>query len=174
MTSPHERRVRTGFHNLVPRTPDEFAERWRSSKQRQALIHELQIYEESHPSKERMAQYQKSRRAEQAKSLRPGSPYTISYFQQLSLTLWRAYRRLLADPGFTIASLLFNLIMALLLGSMFYNLRPDSSSFYYRGGVMFFSLLFNAFASQLEVCDTQPFSCMYGLGYIFVLRLNRS
>lgn len=164
MTSPHERHVRTGFHNLLPRTPDEFAERWRSCKQRQALVHELQVCEESHPSKERMAQYQKSWRAEQAKNLRPDSPYTISDFQQLSPTLWRAYRRLLADPGFTIASLLFNLIMALLLGSMFYNLRPDPSSFYYRGRLMFFSLLFNAFASQLEVCDPKPFSYMCTLG----------
>jgi ABC-type multidrug transport system permease subunit len=58
---------------------------------------------------------------------------------------------LLADQGFTIASLLFNLIMALILGSMFYNLKEDTTSFYYRGGIIFFSLMLNAFASQLEV-----------------------
>ena len=151
ITSPNERRVRPGFEKLVPRTPDEFGERWRTSKLRRELVVELAAYEQKHPPQERLAEYQHSRRAEQAKGQRSKSPYTISYSQQVALTFWRAYRRLLADPGFTIASLLFNVIMALILGSMFYNLKQDSSSFYYRGGLIFFSLLFNAFASQLEV-----------------------
>jgi ATP-binding cassette, subfamily G (WHITE), member 2, PDR len=151
MTSPSERRVKAGFEHLVPRTPDEFATRWRECKQRQNLLRELDEYEAKHPSADRMVEYKESRSAEQAKGQRFNSPYTISYAQQVMLTLWRAYRRLLADPAFTIAQLLFNVIMAIMLGSMFYNLRPDSSSFYYRGGLIFFSLIFNAFASQLEV-----------------------
>ncbi|PGH02399.1 hypothetical protein GX51_04707 [Blastomyces parvus] len=151
MTSPSERRPKPGFENRVPRSPDEFAAKWRESQARQNVMHELATYEEKHPSAERLEEYNKSRRAEQAKSQRLKSPYTISYMQQVGLTLWRAYRRLLADPGFTIASLLFNLIIALLLGSMYYNLKPDTSSLYYRGGVVFFAILFNAFASQLEV-----------------------
>ncbi|KAJ9420068.1 ATP-binding cassette transporter CGR1 [Fusarium oxysporum] len=99
----------------------------------------------------RLEEYKSSRRAEQFKNQRSKSPYTISYLAQVKLTLWRGWRRLLADPGFTIASLIFNLIMALVLGTMFFNLKDDSSSFYYRGGLIFFALLFNAFASQLEV-----------------------
>ncbi|KAK4184983.1 ZEB2-regulated ABC transporter 1 [Podospora australis] len=151
MTSARERVIKPGCENLVPRTPDEFAVRWRESTQRQEVLQELDNYEVKHPSGQRLAEYQSSRKAEQARTQRSGSPYTISYAQQVSLAFWRAWRRLLADPGFTIASLLFNLIMALILGSMFYNLKPDSSSFYYRGGIIFFSLMFNAFASQLEV-----------------------
>ena len=163
VTSPHERRVKPGFEHKVPRKPAEFAERWRASPIRQALQQELAAYEKTHPPQERLSDYQNSRRSEQAKSQRQRSPYTISYAQQVALTSWRAYRRVLADPDFTIASLLFNLIMALILGSMFYNLKPDSSSFYYRGGLIFFSLLFNAFASQLEVKH------LSAGGYAFVL-----
>lgn len=151
MTSAIERRARPGFEQRVPRTPDEFAERWQASEKRQELLKELAEYEQKHPTEERLPEYVLSRRAEQAKSQRSKSPYTISYLQQVSLTLWRGYRRLKADPGFTIASLLFNVIMALILGSMFYDLRNDTSTFYYRGGLIFFSLLFNAFSSQLEV-----------------------
>lgn len=151
MTSPQERRVKAGFENSAPRTPDEFAERWQASAQHKDLLRELDEYEQKHPSHERLPEYKESRRAEQFKSQRSKSPFTIAYSRQVSLTLWRGYRRLLADPGFTIASLLFNVIMALVLGSMFYNLKGDSSSFYPRGGLIFFSLLFNAFASQLEV-----------------------
>ncbi|KAJ0423527.1 ABC-2 type transporter-domain-containing protein [Aspergillus carlsbadensis] len=151
MTSPGERRARSGYENKVPRSPDEFAARWQESQARQSLLKELNAYENKHPSAERLKEYNTSRRAEQAKSQRASSPYVISYLQQVRLTVWRGYRRLLADPGFTIASLLFNLIIALLLGSMYYDLKPDTSSLYYRGGIVFYALLFNAFASQLEV-----------------------
>ncbi|KAG7142602.1 ABC multidrug transporter C like protein [Verticillium longisporum] len=151
MTSASERRARPGYENQVPRTPDEFAQRWKASRHRQSLLQEIDGYERLHPTEERVAEYEASRRAEQACSQRPSSPYTISYRQQVQLTLWRGWRRLLADPYFTIAQLFFNLIMALILGSMFYNLKEDTSSFYYRGGIIFFALLLNAFASQLEV-----------------------
>ncbi|KAL3448042.1 ABC-2 type transporter-domain-containing protein, partial [Aspergillus insuetus] len=151
MTSPGERRPRLGYEHKVPRSPDEFAARWQESQTRQSLLKELNTYEDKHPSAERLQEHNISRRAEQAKTQRSSSPYVISYLQQVRLTLWRGYRRLLADPGFTVASLLFNLIIALLLGSMYYDLKADTSSLYYRGGIVFYALLFNAFASQLEV-----------------------
>ncbi|KAM0323344.1 hypothetical protein ACHAQA_008937 [Verticillium albo-atrum] len=151
MTSASERRALPGYESQVPRTPDEFAQRWKASRHHQALLREIDAYEGQHPTEERLAHYNTSRRAEQARSQRRNSPYTISYLQQIQLTLWRGWRRLLADPYFTIAQLMFNLIMALILGSLFYNLKEDTSSFYYRGGIIFFALLLNAFASQLEV-----------------------
>lgn len=151
MTSPQERLIRPGFENSAPRSPEEFAARWKQSEQRKQLQRELDEYEGKHPREQRMTEFKESRRAEQFKSQRSRSPYTISYSRQLSLTMWRAWRRLLADPGFTLASLGFNLSMALILGSGFYKLKDDSSTFYFRGGLIFFSLLFNAFASQLEV-----------------------
>lgn len=154
MTSPTERHPKPGYENKVPRSPDEFAARWKESKARSQLMEELAEYETKHPSEERLQEFSKSRRAEQAKLQRKQSPYTISYFQQVRLALWRGYRRLRADPGFTIASLLFNIIIALLLGSMFYDLKNDGSSLNYRGALIFFTLLFNAFASQLEVSYT--------------------
>ncbi|KAM0276296.1 hypothetical protein ACHAQH_006885 [Verticillium albo-atrum] len=151
MTSASERRARPGHEDRVPRTPDEFVQRWKASSHRQILLQEIDAYERMHPAEERLAEYKTSRRAEQAKSQRHSSPYTISYQQQVQLTLWRGWRRLLADPYFTIAQLMFNLIMALILGSLFFKLKDDTSSFYYRGGIIFFALLLNAFASQLEV-----------------------
>lgn len=151
MTSPGERVVRPGFENKVPKTPEEFAKRWQNSKERRTLLSEILEYEEKHPRDQRYLEYKQSRLADQHKYTRSGSTYLISYAAQVKLNIWRAYRRLVADPSFTIASLLYNLVMALMLGSMFFNMKADSSTFYYRGGIIFFSLLFNAFASQLEV-----------------------
>ncbi|KAK8033988.1 ABC transporter [Apiospora rasikravindrae] len=135
----------------IYQAPQSAYERWQESRQRKDLLAELADYELKHPADERLAEFKKSRHAEQAKSQPTQSPYNISYAAQVSLNLWRGWRRLLADPAYTIASLVFQIIMALMLGSMFFRLKEDTSTFYYRGGIIFFSLLFNAFASQLEV-----------------------
>ena len=156
MTSPAQRRIRPGFESLVPRTADDFANIWKRSQQRNALLAELNSYELKHATDQRLVEFQESRRAEQAKSQPARSPYNISFAAQVNLNLWRGWRRLLADPAYTIASLVFQIIMALMLGSMFLHLKEDTSTFYYRGGIIFFSLLFNAFSSQLEVGCSEP------------------
>lgn len=151
MTSPQERRVRPGCEKTVPRTPEEFARRWKESEERDTLVAAIDRYEEEHPSQERFDQFTESRKAERSSALRLQSPYTISYLEQVRLCLSRGVKRLVADPAFPIFGLSFNLIMGLVLGSAFYNLPNSTDSFYHRGGVMFFTLLFNAFASELEV-----------------------
>ena len=41
--------------------------------------------------------------------------------------------------------------MGLILASVFFNLRKSTDTFYFRGGALFFSVLFNAFSSLLEI-----------------------
>ncbi|RYP42698.1 hypothetical protein DL767_000067 [Monosporascus sp. MG133] len=151
MTSPEERRIKPGFDALSPRTADEFAQRWKQSHQRAVLLQDLEKYEQRNPSAQRLDEFSRSRGGERGSLRRLESPYTLSYWEQIRVVVWRSFQRLKGDPAYTIAQLLFNLTMSLILGSMFFKLKPDTSSFYYRGGLMFFSLLFNAFSSQLEV-----------------------
>jgi ATP-binding cassette subfamily G (WHITE) protein 2 (PDR) len=42
-------------------------------------------------------------------------------------------------------------VMALIIGSVFYNLSDDTASLYSRGALLFFSVLLAAFQSALEV-----------------------
>lgn len=68
LTSPSERRARAGFEARVPRTPDEFAARWRDSEDRARLLAEIAAFGEEFPvGKEPLEKFVKSRRAEQAK-----------------------------------------------------------------------------------------------------------
>jgi hypothetical protein len=53
----------------------------------------------------------------------PKSPYTLSYGQQIKLCLKRGFWRLKADPSLTFFQLFGNSAMALILGSVFYNMR---------------------------------------------------
>ncbi|KAF7553146.1 hypothetical protein G7Z17_g3859 [Cylindrodendrum hubeiense] len=151
MTAPHERRLKPGFESAAPYTPEEFAARWKASAECAALNGELDRYDDEHPSEVRLDEFSQSRRAELKTSQRLKSPFTLSYREQVQLCLWRGWKRLLADPVFTIAQLVFNIAMGLILGSGFYDLPFNTDSFYHRGAVVFFGLLFNAFASELEV-----------------------
>lgn len=50
-----------------------------------------------------------------------------------------------------VSGTVFNSIMALVVGSVFYDLPNDTSSLYSRGALIFFAILLAAFASALEV-----------------------
>ncbi|KAF2198452.1 putative multidrug resistance ABC transporter [Delitschia confertaspora ATCC 74209] len=152
MTSALERVVRPGFENKVPRTPDEFAQRWKDSAERQQLLRDIEEYDRKYPiGGEQFEKFKESRRAQQAKHQRAQSPYTLSYAQQVNLCLWRGFQRLKGDPSLTFTQLFANSIMALIIGSVFYNLQPNTNSFYQRGALLFFAILMNAFGSALEI-----------------------
>jgi hypothetical protein len=152
MTAPNERIVQEGFKGKVPRTPDEFATAWKNSAEYKALQVEIEEYKVAHPINGPDAEaFRASKQAQQAKRQRIKSPYTLSYMQQIQLCLWRGWLRLKGDPGVTVGSLIGNFVMALIIGSVFYNLDNNSSSFFQRGALLFFAVLMNAFASALEV-----------------------
>lgn len=68
MTSAQERVVREGFENRVPRTPDEFAERWKNSADRKQLLVDIDDYNRRYPiGGEHFEHFKASRRAQQAK-----------------------------------------------------------------------------------------------------------
>lgn len=152
LTSPSERLVREGYDDLVPRTPDEFAARWRDSMDRKQLLSEIQAYNDEFPlHSDKYDEFTHSRAVEKAKGTRAASPYTLSYWMQIRLCLWRGFVRLKGDMSMTLTSIIGNFIMALIVSSVFYNLDDGTGSFFSRGALLFFAILLNAFASALEI-----------------------
>lgn len=152
MTSHLERVVQPGYEDRVPRTPDEFAARWKASPQRAQLMQHIKSYNAKFAlDGEYLDKFKQSRRAQQAKAQRVSSPYTLSYVQQVKLCLWRGYQRLKADPSVTISSLFGNTILSLVIASIFYNLKADTSTFFQRGALLFFAVLMNALGCGLEM-----------------------
>lgn len=49
LTSPSERRVRPGYEDKVPRTPTEFAQRWRNSPECARLTQEIEAFDQEYP-----------------------------------------------------------------------------------------------------------------------------
>ena len=76
----------------------------------------------------------------------------MSVMEQINLCMVRGFQRLKGDASLTRSQLIGNFIMALVIGSVFYQLEDTTSSFYSRGALLFFAVLLNAFSSALEVC----------------------
>lgn len=152
MTSPSERRIKPGCENKTPRTSDDFARCWKESAERQTLLRNIEEYKQANPLKgSGHEQFANSRNLEKSRKQRTKSPYTLSYWGQIRLCMWRELQRLKGDPSVPITMIIVNFFEALIIASIFYNLPGNTSSFFMRGGVLFMMVLLNAFGSMLEI-----------------------
>lgn len=154
LTSPSERIAKPGWEDKVPRTSDEFAQYWRNSPQFAELIEDIDNFNAAFPENgDNMTEFQLSRSAQKSKRLRAKSPYTIAYSKQIQILTPRAWNRLIKNPSLSLTMLLGNLLIGLLMGSIFYNMEFNTDSFFSRGACLFFAILFNALSSVLEVMN---------------------
>ncbi|KAF2018873.1 ABC multidrug transporter [Aaosphaeria arxii CBS 175.79] len=152
MTSPSERVVKPGFENLAPRTSDDFARHWNESPERKELLRQLEDYDRENPlNGEGQDKFAESRRLEKSKIQREKSPFTLSYWGQVKLCMWREVQRLRNDPSVTLTMLFVNFVEALIIASIFFNLPDNTSSFFKRGAVLFMMVLLNGFGSMMEI-----------------------
>ncbi|KAK9244771.1 ABC-2 type transporter-domain-containing protein [Lipomyces tetrasporus] len=152
LTNPSERLVQPGFEDKVPRTPDEFAQRWKESDVRAQLMQEIEGFDKKYPfNGPSLKAFTLSRRANQADHISVKSPYTISVPMQIKLCVMRGFQRLNGDLTLFFTTIISNVIMALVVSSVFFNLQMTTDSFFSRGALLFFSILLNAFSSALEI-----------------------
>lgn len=152
LTSPSERVVRDGFEDKVPQTPAEFEARWIGSLEYANLKLAIKSYHRRYPiGGQSVAIFRQSREAEQARLTRSKSPYTISYFNQIALCTRRGFQRLKGDMELPLTTIIGNTILAFIFASIFYNLQPNSDTFFSRGVIIFFSVLFNTLTATIEI-----------------------
>ncbi|KAI5909459.1 Multidrug resistance protein CDR1 [Candida parapsilosis] len=159
LTNPAERQARPGFEDKVPRTAEEFEARWKNSPEYAALVAEIDDYFAKCEQSNTREQYHESHVARQSNHLRPSSPYTVSFFMQVRYIMYRNWLRTKGDPSITLFSIFGQLVMGLILSSVFYNMKQNTGSFYFRGASLFFAVLYNAFSSILEILslfDARP------------------
>jgi ATP-binding cassette subfamily G (WHITE) protein 2 (PDR) len=75
---------------------------------------------------------------------------------QIQLCISRGFQRLRGDMSLFFTGLLGQSAMALIIGSVFYNLSDETASLYSRGALLFFAILMAAFQSALEASQWTP------------------
>ncbi|KAI5799834.1 putative ABC multidrug transporter [Geopyxis carbonaria] len=152
VTDPAGREVREGWESRAPRTPEEFSKTWRESSYYRLLQAEMGAYEEKYGGGEiGLKRFEDLHRSNQAERTRQKSPYTLSVPMQISATMKRAYQRIWGDKAYLGSTAFASVVMSLITGSIFANLPADTGSFFSKGGVMFFAVLFNALGTMSEV-----------------------
>ena len=155
VTSPAERRLNPEYIRKripIPQTPKDMNEYWLRSPEYKELMEQIdsRLSEDMERSKENIKE---AHLAKQSKRSRPSSSYTVNYGLQVKYVLSRNFTRIKMNPGVDLFMIFGNVIMGLLLSSMFYKILKfhTTMTFYFQGAAMFFAILFNAFSSLLEV-----------------------
>lgn len=152
VTNPEERRPREGYESKVPRTAEEFERYWQQSEAFRVMQAEIEEVEESNPPEgQAIDNLRAAHRQAQAKRVPSKSPYTISLMMQIKLCTKRAYQRMWNDKASTISTILSQIVMALIIGSIFFNTPQTTDSFFSKGAVLFFAVLLNALMSITEI-----------------------
>ena len=120
ITDPSARVVREGCENQVPRTAQEFEDRWRAS----ADYHNLRLAIEEHldtvdsMQSQELNRFKSVRSAERAPATRVYSPYTLNLGMQFTTTFKRAVQRIQGEYAYFTAITATMLIIPLIMGSM--------------------------------------------------------
>jgi len=151
VTNPSERLAKAGYESRVPRTPDEFEHIWRNSEAHKKLEKELQQHESDAANSGFQERFKQSHKAQQSKRIRVASPYIVNVPMQLKICLKRAFQRLRNDKPSTLTVVLGQVVMALVVGSVFFGAPEDTNSFFARGSTIFFATLLNALIAVTEI-----------------------
>jgi len=152
ITNPEQRETKPGFERLVPRTAKEFEGRWRESQHYSALQAEMNQYRDGRSAVGDAAvrDFQQSRAAIKGKWMLPRAPQTVTLLTQTKLCTRRAYQQLRNDPASTAMALAGEVILALVVGSMFYDTPVTTAAFFAQGSVLFFSVLLNVLMAMTD------------------------
>ncbi|KAF3939272.1 hypothetical protein ABW19_dt0207177 [Dactylella cylindrospora] len=151
VTNPSERQAREGYENRVPRTPEEFEQYWAQSSDRKMLVQEMEDWEQNHSGEQTYGVLREAKARAQADHVRPESPYTLSIPMQVRLCTKRAYQRMWMDITSTATHVIANIVLALIIGSIFYGTPLSTASFFSKTGLLFFAILLNALSSITEI-----------------------
>ncbi|KAH0589276.1 hypothetical protein H2248_005039 [Termitomyces sp. 'cryptogamus'] len=151
VTDPNARIVRPGITSL-PRTAGEFAQYFKKSSFGIANRNEINDYTSQFVGKRNIAlAYKESAQAEHAKYTRPASPYITSIPMQIQAVMLRQVQILRGNRFVVGLNAFLHVFQALIVGSAFINTPDDTSTFFSRGSVLFFAILFAAFMTMAEI-----------------------
>ncbi|KAL4738230.1 ABC-2 type transporter-domain-containing protein [Aspergillus similis] len=154
ITNPLERKARAGMEDIVPKTPEDFESYWRQSPEYKTLLSEMAEFETQHPAgndEQASAGLRARKENSQSRNSRAASPYILSIPMQIKLNTKRAYQRIWNDMSSTMSTVIGQVVIALITGSVFYNSPNTTAGFQSKGGTLFYAVLLNALTAMSEI-----------------------
>ncbi|KAJ1767965.1 ATP-binding cassette transporter snq2 [Coemansia sp. RSA 1813] len=155
ITQLHERRVRPGWEERAPKTAEEFEQLWiQSPEYEQTMQDAKELYEQiqtdNRPSELRTF-IDRTKMGTSRLHFRKKSPYTTTFLFQFYLLIIREWEIFLGNKTQIVFKVIYNISFAIIVGTLFIRLPHNTDSFFTRGGVLFFALLFNSLTSMAEI-----------------------
>ncbi|KAJ1797698.1 ATP-binding cassette transporter snq2 [Coemansia sp. RSA 2399] len=156
VTQLHERRVRPGWEDRVPKNAAEFEAAWHASAEHKALKQEVAVFSQQLEQDGRGGEIrnfidQTKMGAGGHNALRKRSPYTTTFFYQATRLFKREWEIFCGGWAELAFKFVYNAAFAIIVGTLFLKLPQTSAGAFTRGGVLFFALLFNSLTAQSEI-----------------------
>ncbi|KAK6211316.1 abc-2 type transporter [Colletotrichum tabaci] len=152
VTDKHERHIRKGWEDRIPRTPEAFDAAYRNSDAYQRNLRDVQDFESQ------LAQQMEQRQQHESKKTETKN-YEIPFHKQVMYCTQRQFMVMAGDRGSLFGKWGGLVFQGLIVGSLFYNLPNTAAGAFPRGGTLFFLLLFNALlalAEQTSAFESKP------------------
>ncbi|KAJ2641664.1 ATP-binding cassette transporter snq2, partial [Coemansia sp. RSA 1694] len=155
LTRLNERQVVPGWEERAPKTAEEFEQLWRQSSAFDRVTADVAAFESQITQDGRGDELRefvnRTKMGTEHEQMRRKSPYTTTFFFQLSRLMTREWEIFLGNPQQIVFRIIYNIAFAIIVGTLFIRLPANTSSFFTRGGVLFFALLFNSLTSLSEI-----------------------
>lgn len=153
VTDPNKRRVKPGWEGKVPLTPLELETAFRNSSHWTALQEELTAYDEEVRSGRDARDFRDAVKQDKSRRSGKGSPYVVSLPRQIWYLIKRDFQLRMQDKV-AMGSRFFNtLVLALLIGSLFFGINRTSQGTFKVGGTLFFNIILIGWMQMYEAID---------------------
>lgn len=152
VTDPHERNIRPGWEDRIPRSAEEFEACYTKSVLGEKSLEDIASFE-SELGERTQAREQETSKATAHKN------YTIPFHRQVMACTTRQFKVILGDPMAVYGKWGGLVFQAIIVGSLFLNLSPTVLGAFPKGGILFFTLLLNSLLALSELVasfDARP------------------
>lgn len=155
-TDEFEREYATGRSAAdSPHSPETLAQAFKESKFASRLSEEMDTYRKQVAAdKKAHDDFEVAMLESKRKGASKSSVYSIPYYLQIWALMQRQYLIQWQDKFSLVVSWITSITIAIVLGTVWLNLPKTSAGAFTRGGLLFISLLFNAFQAFSELAST--------------------
>ncbi|KIV95220.1 hypothetical protein, variant [Exophiala mesophila] len=149
VTDRHERSVRKGWEDRIPRNAQEFSDLYRNSDAYRRNLEDIEDFE-SQLEQQRRERLQNRSKKNKKKN------YTVPFHKQVIACTQRQFLVMTGDQASLWGKWGGLVFQGLIVGSLFFQMPATAAGAFPRGGAIFFLLLFNALLALAEM--TSAFS----------------